>query len=327
MSLLGRRLIDKLKRAVSSRITLPVPPYGSPAYWDKTYSKLEGKHQIFEWGDLDFEEQLHSYTFRLKEELQESVREHYGEDLASCANYDKDGSALTRTESFRETIQVPEITEVDNRVIDADAMDNEEEHILFLGCGLSRMGESVLQYYHQLKEIGRENNDITLMKVPKIIQCDVSPHVVTIMSELHEPYIKSRQMVIFQDDATQLSLVEDSSMSAVVDKGLIDALFCSNDDEQIHKIIKNVHRSLKVGKVFLFFSFSRPEFLLPNMANIEQNAEEDNLYEEQVSWEKVEVRELDQIFMYVFVKGAARGLKNKSLRGKPFSKKKRRGKN
>ena len=326
MSLFGRRLIDGLKSKVSRRITLPVPPYGNPAYWDKIYKKLEGEHQTFEWGDFDFEEQLHSYTFRLKKELQESVKEHYGNDLASYGSDDSTESTLTRTESFRETIQVPDIIEDEKRVINGDVMENEGENILFLGCGLSRMGESVLRYYHDLEETDRERNNSAIIKVPKIIQCDVSPHVVTIMSELYEPYIKSSQMAIFQDDATHLSLIEDSSISAVVDKGLIDALLCSNNDEQIQKIMKNVHRSLKVGKVFMFFSFSRPEFLLPNMTNMKQDESGEDLCIEQIPWGKVEVRELDHIFMYVFVKGKP-NLKNHdtlSLRGKAHNKKTRR---
>ena len=38
MSLYGRNIIDRIKSTISHRLTLPVPPYHSPAYWDEVRS-------------------------------------------------------------------------------------------------------------------------------------------------------------------------------------------------------------------------------------------------------------------------------------------------
>ena len=182
--------------------------------------------------------------------------------------------------------------------------------ILVLGCGNSRLGEDILHYYLDLHSMGNINE----VSIPKVIQCDISTYVVDSMTKRYDGYIKKDQMSIFQDDATQLTLLEDESMDAVVDKGLIDALFCVDRGDMMQQIMKSAHRTLKVGKVFMFFSFSRPEFLLNHTHKCNNDVLHDNVsnknqrnrlnaMDNNVEWSSVNVWELDQIFMYRFVKG------------------------
>lgn len=185
--------------------------------------------------------------------------------------------------------------------------------ILILGCGNSRLGEDLLHYYI----------DFHVMKkspIPKVIQCDISTHVVNDMNKRYHKYIEKEQMSIIQDDATQFTLIQDEMLDAVVDKGLVDALFCSDHYGLIQKVMKNVHRTLKVGKVFLFFSFSKPEYVLKhtkckddtNIAkyNPDTNVKSINKLEInrderfKINWDSINVWELDDIYLYRFVKGA-----------------------
>ena len=41
MSLRGRYIIDRIKKAVSKHLRMPCPPYGDPVYWDRAYMSCE----------------------------------------------------------------------------------------------------------------------------------------------------------------------------------------------------------------------------------------------------------------------------------------------
>jgi len=277
MSLYGRYLIDTLKRSISSRLTLPVPPYGSAAYWEGVYSKL-GVTDVYEWADLDFREDLRSFRYSLKKEHIRIISDTYGEKKTVGQNTDNE-EAVSREEEFDNAIGV-------------HGNSGKEETILFLGCGNSTFGENVLQYY-----IDKRQNQPSII-VPKIVQCDISAKLVTMMTERYQPLISSKEMSVVQDDAASLTLFDDESIDAVLDKGLMDALFCANQHSQMNSIMKSVNRSMKVGKAFSFFSFSRPEFLLQDtLTEARDKSADTNM------WKHVEVRELERIFLYQFVKG------------------------
>lgn len=281
---------------------------------------------------------------------------------------------------------------------------HQDQSILILGCGNSNLGEEIYHYYHHTHS---SSNNVTLRSpITKIVQCDVSSNVVRTMRQRYNLVVdldvdesiedtpkvdvkhsnKSNggcendsttakdhkfthfpHMSIMEADATK-NLTFDNKFDAIIDKGLVDALFCStgnssdrnnsasadtstgtdteDDDAQrktihninasmntsktpsspatasmtpLQRIMMNVHRSLKVGAVFIFFSFSRPEYLLEdtvvhhqhrsknkrcsnwNFADIDENADE-NAETVMDLWSEVNVCELESIFMYRFVK-------------------------
>jgi len=279
MSLYGRYLIDRMKRLISPRFILPVPPYGSPTYWDKVYSKL-GVNDVYEWGDLDFRYDLKVLKYKdveRKEHLN-SIRNVFGDYLVADDSMKK--NPVTE-QNFDEAIGVHG--------------NSGKETILLLGCGNSRLGEDILQYY-----VDKQHSQ-NLTSVPKIVQCDVSTSLVKMLTDRYQSLILSKQMIVAQDDATKLDLVEDDSIDTILDKGLMDALFCSNQDSQMKSIMKSVNRVLKVGKVFLFFSYSRPAFLLQDIKDENTNGK---------IWSQIDVRELERIYIYKFTKGKAKVVKD-----------------
>lgn len=260
MSLTGRYIIDRVKRAVSHRLILPCPPYGKPTYWDGVYKKL-GADDSFEWAGL-----------RLKEDL---LRHRYDKQKYS-AHVDEYGYETTR-----EADDAPAVETTFGEAIGVHPGE-EEKKIIMLGCGNSKLGEDMIDHGW----------------AGPILQVDVSSKVVSSMTERCAAYVESGRMDMIQDDAALLTAFEDSSVDSVVDKGLVDALFCAN--EPLGKIMFSMSRVLKPGGVFAFLSFSRPEFLLKHVM------EGDGKVRGPKFWDNVEIRELDSILIYRFVKGVDR---------------------
>jgi len=153
---------------------------------------------------------------------------------------------------------------------------DKDQPILILGCGNSKFGEEMI-------EKGWRG---------PIIQVDVSSRVIESMSQRCNHLVTTGQMNFVQDDACELSAFRDGMIDASLDKGLIDAVFCADENEQLTKILKAVGRVLRPGGSFVFFSFSRPEFLLPRlMANEMQDVR-------RRQWTNLEVHELDKILLY-----------------------------
>lgn len=207
---------------------------------------------------------------------------------------------------------------------------------------------------NEKEEINHISNNPT--SHTKILQCDISPSVVHFMSQRcsHLPYMSfhvvdfcsrhaiqsnnshgvnndgrkdpgqiragtnSNQHLSPSSSLTSIAMshsIPCSSVDAVIDKGLVDALFCSNKSE-IPKVMINVHQCLKDSSVFIFFSFSRPEYLLKEtlvMDNLVWDEEEKN-HDRMVGgqnasghvlkglWSEIDVCQLENIFMYKFVK-------------------------
>lgn len=172
---------------------------------------------------------------------------------------------------------------------------DQNEAILMLGCGNSRLGEEMV-------EQGGWRGPV--------IQVDVSGRVVESMSQRCQHLVTQGKMSFVQDDACELSAFRDASIDSCLDKGLIDAIHCGDEVDQLTKILKSVGRVLKPGAPFVFFSFSRPEFLLPRlmkdeMADIRRRR-----------WNDLQVQELETILLYKMQKAEDSG-KNKQLRYRP----------
>lgn len=394
MSLLGRKIIDQFKTSLP-RLTLPVPPYGSGKYWEKVYNTL-GVNDVYEWGDLTMED---LEIVRYKKLFQDGIRDLYGDSVvlddastSTTTSTSVDRSSLMVEENFEKVIGVSLIENIndcnsknDNGNDDDNNPAKMKSSILILGCGNSNLGEEIYCYYdkqyatHQsinananayttnnananTNTNAQQQASVTGMNI-SIIQCDISPSVVSTMSER---YAHLPNMSIVQADAcsppnknTNVNANANSnsndknekkasmshshshqspfpfrnqSMDAVVDKGLMDALFCS-EKKLMPRVMMNVHQSLKCGSVFMFFSFSRPEYLLKetvvrdtiwetdmningngdgdndNYNDIERNSasnvnkEKDKARDRALDlWSQVDVCELDTIFMYRFVK-------------------------
>uniref|UniRef100_A0A7S3PXI9 Methyltransferase type 11 domain-containing protein n=1 Tax=Chaetoceros debilis TaxID=122233 RepID=A0A7S3PXI9_9STRA len=294
----------------------------------------------------------------------------------------------------------------DKKIGQQQQLQHKDQSILILGCGNSNLGEEIYHYYHHPH---KSSNDIAHSSpITKIVQCDVSNNVVrtmrqryNLMDDLnveesieHATKIDVKHskktngdsdedratssapngthfphMSIMEADATNLTF--DSKFDAIIDKGLVDALFCStanssnrqnsednsatststdtkNDDDQhntihntnasistsntssspatasmppLQSVMMSVHQSLKVGAVFIFFSFSRPEYLFEDtVVHHQQNRNNKNSSNWNFNdihdgadintnantvmdlWSEVNVCELKSIFMYRFVK-------------------------
>lgn len=182
--------------------------------------------------------------------------------------------------------------------IDVDPSDSTDKPIILLGCGNSKLGEDMAEHGWR----------------GPLIQVDVVARVLDTMTQRCAPYVEKGVMDFVEDDATQLSAFDDDHVNAVIDKGLVDALFCADDYKQVEGVVSSVHRVLKPGGIFLLFSLSRPEFLMPHMID-----------EQQRKWKDVQVRQLESILVYRLVKSdgtdeRARGPSRQSLQRKRKSK-------
>jgi len=347
MSIFGRNLIDKFKTTIP-RLTFPVPPYGEKKYWDKVYQTL-GVQDVYEWGDIQMDD-LH--TFHYRKIYQNGVRELYGVGVEASAS----ASASTRNggtdstesikEEFHQAIRVPVPVPVSK-----EQESRTKPSILILGCGNSNLGAQIHNYYtsqtnNTCSSTSTSTNNVNdnfhnSYSSIHLTQCDVSPNVIQSMSTR---YNNVPDMSFVEVDATcqdldsksfhQLLLQHQDQQQhnyeyeydAVVDKGLMDALSCSNR-ELMPFVMRNVHRCLKPDSAFVFLSFSRPEYLLEDTlvqsdlyqkhqirkADID-DGEDDGEDEDGKSpstwgevrrldlWSHVDVLELDSIFMYRFVK-------------------------
>lgn len=246
MSLRGRYLIDRCKRAIGSSFQLPVPPYADAEYWNAAYRGF-GPQDCFEWGDVELKD-LNKY-------------EHRQLDWETG----KVNSALTST-TLAETLGV-------------SPNGDKDEPLLMLGCGNSRLGEQMLEHGWR----------------GPMIQVDVSSRVIESMSQRCVQMIQTGSMKFIQDDAAELSAFRNDMISACLDKGLMDAIFCADEYDQCQNILKSVHRVLRPGGVFVFLSFSRPEFLLPKVVDSDYRRN-------RALWQDVQIQELSKIMLYKFQK-------------------------
>ena len=238
--------------------------------------KTLGPHDVYEWGSANLKENLLEYDYQLIE--------YYSSSAEAPSIINKDTPLLSST--FSEAIGV-------------DPTDTDRP-IVLLGCGNSKLGED-------MAECGWRG---------PLIQVDVVSRVLDTMTERCAPLVKENVMDFVQDDATALSAFEDNTVDAVIDKGLVDALFCADDFNQVKGIVNSVHRVLKPGGIFCLFSLSRPEFLMPQLCT--------NNTTERRKWKDIQVRQLESILLYRLEKAdetkQRKGPSRKSLQRKQKSK-------
>lgn len=304
MSLRGRYMIDRVKAAVSHRFKLPCPPYGMPSYWDGVYTKL-GPEDVYEWGSTSLQDVMHHrYDAKLyADEVQQfGYNQIEALKLPPMGVEGGDGGGRVMVETtFGETIGVP-----------PEGNAERKSKVLLLGCGNSKFGEDMLTipggWSSEEGESSRQHTTI--------IQADVSQRVISTMSHRCAKFLGEGSMEFVQDDATSLTAFEDGTIDAVVDKGMMDALFCASRPDILMQVMKSVNRALLPGGIYGFFSFSRPEFLLKQLLEPIDGEDDDShdvlgfkkrrsrkdLNGNKTMWKDVQVRALENILFYRFQK-------------------------
>jgi hypothetical protein len=267
---------------LSPKLQLPCPPYGSEEYWENVYQKL-GPHEIFEWGGISFSDHLLQFEYV-------PMIDSSSSSTTNMSNTTSEATQSIRT-NFSEVINIKP-GETDKK-------------ILILGSGYSLLGEELVQHGW----------------LGPILQVDVSSRAVR---RLQERWIMqssslsksdynsdtSAVMEFLQDDATELNAIASNSIHAVIDKGLVDSLFCSSSqqspqDPKIQSIMKSIHRVLvPTGGIFAFLSLSQPQFLLQHTISgktSERNDERTKIHDKNL-WKGIQVRKLPTVFMYRYEK-------------------------
>jgi len=297
-------MIDRVKAAVSHRFKLPCPPYGMPSYWEGVYTKL-GPDDVYEWGSTSLQDVMHH---QYDADLYAGEVQKFGYDQTETLEFlppdgeggGGSGQGVVET-TFGETIGVP-----------PEGNAERKSKVLLLGCGNSKFGEEMLTIPGgwSSEEDGSRRQNTT------IIQADVSQRVVSTMSHRCASFIANGSMEFVQDDATSLTAFEDGTIDAVVDKGMMDALFCASRPDILMQVMKSVNRVLLPGGIYGIFSFSRPEFLLKQLLEpIDREADDSHdglgfkkrrsrkeLNVNKALWKDVQVRALDNILLYRFQK-------------------------
>lgn len=262
MSLRGRYVIDRLKRSLSPYIGLPVPPYGDPSYWEGCYRSL-GPTDVYEWGNVAFKD-LAAYDYTLQ---------------------DYDPLVHTSTAAAQQAVPGPKSSTDFAETLKVFPKAATDEPIVVLGCGNSKFGEDMF-------EEGWRG---------PLIQVDVASRAVESLSQRCGDLQVTGDMQFVQDDATVLSAFQDETVAAVFDKGLIDALFCADEYQQVYNVMESVQRVLQPGRIFTVLSFSRPEFIMDRLLLPDATASKSRKLA-RTMWGDIQVRKLDFIFLYRFQK-------------------------
>ncbi|KAL3810058.1 hypothetical protein ACHAXA_007808, partial [Cyclostephanos tholiformis] len=239
MSLRGRKFFDVLRHhpssfLTSSRFRLPCPPYHDPDYWARQHRDMS-PDDVHEWGGFDLNDGLLHFRYETLLHHRMHHRRVYagrGEEvLAGWSRRTGEGGDAVRRYEGMQCRTMAEDNEISR---------DDDETILLIGCGNSKVGEQIL----------------TNSFVGPVIQIDISPRIIRLMTQRYEKYFREasvRRMELIVDDAGGLtSLGPESVGGGVLDKGLLDALHCStgiDDDDAgkstIRNIVDSVHRVLR----------------------------------------------------------------------------------
>jgi hypothetical protein len=273
MSRGGRYVIDRMKIwARRWNLKMPVPPYDDVNFWEHSYRKIDISDPPFEWGEVSCTDLLH-HTYRpmpltsipslASIKLPQQRRETITTLQIPRRRQQHSKGAVVGQRDEQNIVPKPstDTINVDNR--DGGPIEtslgellggiypnaSEQQSILILGSGTSPFGEDLLLHH---------------WKGP-IIQVDWSSRLVEYLFKRYPQEIASGNMIAIQDDATVLSALNDGTVHSVWDKGLLDALFCTDAYSMMTSTLSSVHRVLRPNGTFCTLSLSHPEFLLPKL--------------------------------------------------------------
>ena len=269
----GRAFFDALQHHPlfpSHRFRLPCPPYNNPTFWDQLYKDMT-YDMVNEWGAVDLSGGLLSFRCQC---VPLTVKR--GDDSDGDGGGGGEDQVLTRTfANWMDVTQLdtPEEATQLYQQQQHEYSTNNNEAILILGCGNSKLGEQLLTHSF----------------IGPILQLDISTKVIQLMTQRYHNYLSSpdnevvkRMEFIVDDASTGLTSLEPQSVGGgVVDKGLLDVLHCSagpmmirddddndntvgseEEDDMIQRIMSSVHNVLQPSRPFVFFSRSEPQWML-----------------------------------------------------------------
>jgi len=71
-------------------------------------------------------------------------------------------------------------------------------------------------------------------------------------------------------DTRDLSMLADSSFDGIVDKGMLDALYCGNDaTKDVNLALGEIHRVLRSGRCYILVSVGDPKNRLPQLCEFD----------------------------------------------------------
>ena len=305
MSLRSRKFFDILQHHPSSllnssRFRLPCPPYHSADYWTRLHKDMS-PDDVHEWGGFDLHDGLLQFRY-------ETLFHYRGDKSASkvlVEQHQRQGEVHTTT--FSECMGIGQFSTIEEAIgryedlqsqTTPDKNNRDNESILLIGCGNSKIGEQIL----------------TSSFVGPVLQIDLSSKIIQLMTQRYQKYFREasvKRMELIVDDARGLtSLSSESVGGGVLDKGLVDVLHCStgngDDDDAaegnpIRNIVESVHRVLQPSRPFVFFSRSEPEYILKRTLGT-VNLNSDRRIRQR--WKEVQVMKLVdlKILLYRFVK-------------------------
>jgi spermidine synthase len=256
---------------------------------------------VHEWGGFD----LHDGLLQFRYETSFHYRGDKSASKVLVEQHQRQGEVHTTT--FSECMGISQFSTIEEAIgryedlqsqTTPDKNNRDNESILLIGCGNSKIGEQIL----------------TSSFVGPVLQIDISSKIIQLMTQRYQKYFREasvKRMELIVDDARGLtSLSSESVGGGVLDKGLVDVLHCStgngDDDDAaegnpIRNIVESVHRVLQPSRPFVFFSRSEPEYILKRTLGT-VNLNSDRRIRQR--WKEVQVLKLVdlEILLYRFVK-------------------------
>ena len=216
----------------------------------------------------------------------------------------------------------------------------QQRPILMLGCGNSRMGEEMIEQggfkgpimqvdvsRSVVENMRQRCSDLVSKGSMSFVQVGYLKKKCLWIENLirNESNFSSIEYTLFiyilyiyflsfcQDDATELSAFRNNMIDACLDKGLMDAIFCAEDYHQLNQIQQTIHRVLRPGGSFVFFSFSRPEFLIPKLMMLDEPSVHIDDFQKRIPWTNIEVQQLPKILLYKMQKANDNASENKQM--------------
>jgi SAM-dependent methyltransferase len=257
---------------------------------------------VNEWGGFDlhgllrfrYETLLHyrggasASKILVGQQQQQQQGEVHTTTLSECMNISQFSTVEEAIERYEEL----------QRQTTADKNTCNNESILLVGCGNSKVGEQILMSSF----------------VGPVLQIDISSKIIQLMTQRYQKYFREasvKRMELIVDDARELTALSYESVGGgVLDKGLVDVLHCStgnyddndaSEENPIRKLVESVHRVLQPSRPFIFFSRSEPEYILKRtLGTVDLNSDK----RIRQKWKEVQVLKLVEleILLYKFVK-------------------------